>query len=215
MVDVEVSLSLLLCQVYWPLFVHVAISWLALSALYALWQLRPLSYPVFLFNQIWFWVWFVAFMSWLPVFSDFPALVVRAFLLLSHPSMLYLALQCLSLVDQPLLPYLYNLVIFKEPAFEALSRYVDLSFPILNAQSPLSFVITAINPVHFPETTSQVTFIVPLVDISTCPSKDSITPLLIISIISIISIAVSNSFLPCSLSISETVYEVSFEVTAV
>lgn len=143
----------------------------------------------------------MALMSRLPVFKAFPSLVV-AFLLFSHSSMLYLALQSLRLVNKSFLPYFHNLVIFKEPAFEALSRYVDLSFSVLNAQSPLSFVITSIDPIHLSKATSQVSLITPFVYVSACPSKDSVAPLLIISIISVIPIAIANSFLPGSFSIS-------------
>jgi hypothetical protein len=126
-----------------------------------------------------------------------------------------LTLQGSLFVDQSFLPYTHYLIILKYSLFKALSGNIDLSLPILDAVGPPPLVVASIYPVHLSKAIPKICFVVALVDIPTRPCKHSISPLLVVSIVSVISITVTHSFLPNTFTISQAVYKSSLEITAV
>ena len=142
---------------------------------------------------------------------------IRPLLLLSNSSFLFANIASWSglLFDQSLLPNTHYLIILKESPFETLSGDVYLSLPILNPVLPLSPVITAIHPVHLSKSISEVRFVVSFVNIATRPCKHAIAPFLIISVASVVSVAVTHSLLPNPLTVAKTVDEVAFKIAPV
>ena len=86
---------------------------------------------------------------------------------------------------------------------------------MLNSVHPLSFVETTVQPVHFSVATPHISFIISFVEVTTLPCELTVSPFFIILVVAFVLIAFSWSFFPEPFAFSETVEEVTFEVTFV
>lgn len=80
---------------------------------------------------------------------------------------------------------------------------------------PFPFVITAVIPVHFSKIASEILFIVSFIDVAACPCKDTVSVFFILNILALVFVAISRTFFPHSVSLSQSVLETSLEITAV
>ena len=86
---------------------------------------------------------------------------------------------------------------------------------MLNTIQPLSFVITTITPIHLSEVVSKLLLIISLIYIATSPSKYAVAMLFIFKVLALVFIAVSRSFFPHTVTLSQTVSKGPFEVTSI
>ena len=92
---------------------------------------------------------------------------------------------------------------------------MDLPVAMLNSIQPIAFITCSIGPVHFAVAISWIGLVVTLVDIAWSPSKFPISWFSITLIISLILIRISNSSLPQTFAVSQTIQEVAFEIAAI
>ena len=106
-------------------------------------------------------------------------------------------------------------IIFKGAFLIAWSRHIDFSFSMLYSIFPLSLIEASIIPVHFTIAISTIISIVSFVNVSTGPCKNAISWLFIVRILSLVLITIASPSLPQPMSISESIFEISFEITAI
>jgi hypothetical protein len=121
----------------------------------------------------------------------------------------------MKFLDQVFLPNLNYHIIIKKTLLETFWRHVNASLAVLDAVDPISFVVTSISPIHFPIPIANIAFVVTLIDISTDPGIDAISPFFIVIVVTLVMICVPDPFLPQAMTISQTINELSFEKTSI
>lgn len=86
---------------------------------------------------------------------------------------------------------------------------------MLDPVDPVPFVITTIYPVHFTVAVPGIGLVVSLVHVAGRPSINSIAPLLVVRVGSLIVVAVPDSSLPHPLPVSQSINEFTLEKTPI
>ena len=86
---------------------------------------------------------------------------------------------------------------------------------MLNTIHPITFIVTSIYPTHLSEPISHICLIVAFINVATCPSKYPISPLLVVSVITIIVVGVTHPSLPKPMTIPQAIHKIAFKVTSI
>lgn len=108
-------------------------------------------------------------------------------------------------------------IVRKLTFFDAAIRKNHFSLAILNSCLPFSSIGRTIDPIHFTETFSFIIFVITFINVSTFPSKNTISILFVLKIFSFICITQSRSSIlfPFSFSMFETFLELTYICTTV